>query len=131
MKTIIKNFPAINQEINRIFHLLTIQAPEDMVVIQEKARTGSGCCGMISILSREDMNRQNAGKNSRVTPKVRYVFYPSVYFPSCLGSVAIYSDDAAALCNQMRCQHTFFGIKILDVVVEYGKRPFVDVRLRA
>lgn len=130
MKTAVRNNATINQEINRIFRILTIKAPDDMVVVLEKARKGYSCSGMISILSREDMQRQEADKGYKATPIARYAFYPDGYFPTRLGSVAIYGNDAVALCSQLKCRRKLFGITIIDAVVEYGKRPFVDVRLK-
>lgn len=130
MKAIVKNIATTNQDIKRIFRILTIHASEGAVVEFEKAPKGSSCIGIINILSREDKNRQNAGKIDKATPIVRYAFYSNVYFPDRLGSVAIYGKDAMALCNQLQDRRTFFGVDIINVCVEYGKRPFVDVRLR-
>ena len=131
MKTIVKNNATINQQINRIFRILSIQASDDTVVIQEKARKGSSCNGIISILSRDDKDRQDADKSYVATPIVRYAFYPNLYFPSRLGSVAVYCKDASELCSQLMSQCTFFSVEIIDANVEFGKRPFVDVRLLA
>lgn len=131
MKAIVKNSAKINQDINRIFRILTIQASEDLVVAHEKPRKGSGCIGIINILSRDDKNRQETDKDYKVTPILRYAFYPNVYFPSRLGPVAIYGKDATTLCSKLNDRRTFFGVEIIEAAIEYGKRPFVDVRLRA
>lgn len=130
MKAIVKNSTTINQEIERIFDILSIEASNGFVVTKERAPKGSSCAGMISILNRDDLNRQEGEKSHKPTPIVRYVFYPHTYFPSRLESVAIYCKDASVLCSQLKRQGTLFGLKIIDAVVEYGKRPFVDVRVR-
>lgn len=130
MKAIVKNIATTNQDIKRIFRILTLHASEGTVVEFEKARKGSCCIGIINILSRENKNRQDAGTLDKATPIVRFAFYPNVYFPDRLGSVAIYGENAMVLCNQLRNRRTFFGMDIIDVSVEYGRRPFVDVRLR-
>lgn len=130
MKTIVKNNSSVNQTIERIFEILSIQASDGTVVIKEKVRKGSCSLGMVSILNRDDLRRQESENGYKATPIVRYVFYPDTYYPSRLGSVAIYSNDASALYSRLKCQRTLFGMRIIDVAVEYGKRPFVDVRVR-
>lgn len=130
MKTTFKNSTTISQEIERIFSTLSRKASDDTVVIKEKVHKGSSCCGMISIIKCEDFRRQKEDGSYKATPIVRYAFYPSTYFPSRLGSVAIYGEGAMALCCQLKGQRTLLGRKIIDAVVEFGKRPFVDVRLR-
>lgn len=130
MKTIVSNNSTINQTIEGIFKILSIQASDGTVVIKEKGRKGSGCIGTISVLNRDDKQRQEADAGYKATPIVQYAFYPDTYFPSRIGSVAIYGNDASALCGRLKHQRTLFGMKIISAVLEYGKRPFVDVRVR-
>ena len=130
MKTIVSNTTANNQAIEGIFKILSTQTSDGTVVIKEKGRKGSACIGVISILNRDDKQRQEADAGYKATPIVQYAFYPDTYFPSRIGSVAIYGNDAPALCGRLKRQPTLFGMKIINAVVEYGKGPFVDVRVR-
>ena len=58
----------------------------------------------------------------------RYVFYPSTYYPTRLGSVAIYGGNPVVMCGQMRKRGMLFGHSIMSARVEYGRCCFLDVR---
>lgn len=131
MKNFAEPYATIQSEIDRIFNLLEMQADDDTVVKTEKPRPGAGCRGMICIFDREEWHRGLTEKGYKATPIVRYAFYPDVYFPSRLGSVAIYGADAATTCRVLNSRRDLFGLRVSSAAVEYGRRPFVDVRLRA
>lgn len=132
MKTTIKNFQTIDQTISSIFRILSSTASENTVVVREKpSKTSTFCKGMISVFDRSDIRRQEEDKTFKATPVVRYAFYPDTYNPSRLGSIAIYGENAAALCSFIKKQKTIFGQIVISASVENGRRPFVDVRLRA
>lgn len=132
MKTIIKNIQTIDQAISSIFRILSKTAADNSVVVREKPlKVSTFCKGMISIFDRSDLRRQEEDKSFKATPIVRYTFYPDTYNPSRLGSIAIYTTNALALCGMIRKYKTIFGYTIISANVENGRRPFIDVRLRA
>lgn len=69
-------------------------------------------------------------KKQKRAPLTRYVFYPSITDPSRLGSIAIYGNDAESRTMQLRYSRHIFGLDIAQVSVEYGLRPFVDIKVR-
>ncbi len=51
--------------------------------------------------------------------------------PSRLGSIAIYAGNLSALLAQIMASKTLFGIPVVDAKIEYGVKPFLDVRFAA
>lgn len=127
MKSMTANL-TIEQEISNIFQYLTLYAGENMLVERENVKKGMSCKGAIAIKHR--VIKQNADGEQTVDKVLvsRYAFYPSTYYPSRLGSVAIYGGNPVGLCGQMRRSGTLFGHSIMSARVEYGRRPFLDVR---
>lgn len=127
MKSMTSNL-TIEQEISNIFQFLTLYAGENMLVEREDARKGMSRKGAIAVKRR--VIRQNAdGEPEEKDVLVeRYVFYPSTYYPTRLGSVAIYGGNPVALCGQMRKRGMLFGHSIMSARVEYGRCCFLDVR---
>lgn len=64
-------------------------------------------------------------------PLISYAFYPGTYFPSRLGSVAIYADNVTSILAQIRASKSLFGIPVIEARLEQGRRPFIDVRFAA
>ena len=60
-----------------------------------------------------------------------YAFYAGTYFPSRLGSVAIYADNVTSILAQIRASKSLFGIPVIEARLELGLRPFIDVRFAA
>lgn len=132
MKNFIENFRTIDQTISSIFRILSKDASDNSVAVREKpSKTSTFCKGMISIYNRNDLRRQEEDKAFKATPSVRYAFYPDTYNPSRLGSIAIYGENAPTLYTFIKRQKTIFGQAVSSVSVEYGRRPFIDVRLHA
>jgi len=61
-------------------------------------------------------------------PYRSFVFYPDPLIPSRLGSVAVYGPDARDTAEAINRAGLIFGHKILQVKIEFGRRPFVDVK---
>lgn len=118
----------IEQEISNIHQYLTLYAGENMLVEREDARKGMSRKGAIAVKRR--VIRQNAdGEPEEKDVLVeRYVFYPSTYYPTRLGSVAIYGGNPVVMCGQMRKRGMLFGHSIMSARVEYGRYCFLDVR---
>ena len=132
MKTTINNFQTIEQTISSIFRVLSTTASDNSVVVREKpSKTSTFCKGLISIFNRNDLLRQEKGKPFKATPIVRYAFYSNTYNPTQLGSIAIYGDNATILGSIIKKYKTIFGHTVISVSVENGRRPFIDVRIRA
>lgn len=127
MKSMTSNL-TIEQEISNIFQYLTLYACENMLVEREDAKKGMSRKGAIAVKRR--VIRQNAeGEPEEKDVLVeRYVFYPSTYYPTRLGSVAIYGGNPVVLCGQMRKRGMLFGHSIMSARVEYGRCCFLDVR---
>ena len=87
------------------------------------------CKGMINIYRAEDRQRKEADKSFKAIPVVSYAFYTDIFFPSRIGSVAIYGENAFNRCFILKKRGFFFGKKIISANVEYGLRPFVGVKL--
>lgn len=118
----------IEQEINNIFQLLTNNADENIEVKSEKIKRGSSCRGLIKISNRYAESNQDGKECVKNAMIIQYAFYPSTFHPTRLGSVAIYCSNAAVLCSRLQKQSALFGHRILSVKLEWGRRPFVDVR---
>lgn len=132
MKTTVKNFQTIEQTISSIFRILSTTASDNSVVVREKpSKAATFCKGMISIFDRNDLRQQEEDKSFKASPIIRYAFYPDTYNPARLGSIAIYGKNAPALCAIINKQGALFGHNVISASVENGRRPFIDVRLRA
>lgn len=122
-----KNLPSIEEEINRIFKLLSANVSESETVVREKPGKWSSSCGSISIYNIRDLQRED--KSRKATPVLRFVFYPGTLFTSQLGSVSIYGADVLTKWGSLRGY--LFGHSIREVNIEMGRRLFVDVKLAA
>lgn len=128
----------IETRINAICNILNTVTPEEWIVRKERAAAGALCKGMVSIYSPADIRRlsastiasaeTNRAKGIKVRPTIMYAFYAGRFNPQCIGSVAIYTDDAAAECARISRSTTLFGQRIKSVSLEIGRRPFVDVQ---
>ena len=117
---------SIESTINAIENHLVRNASAGLSVERKRGGKGQACKCMIHIFA----EGKPQGKDDR-TPLMTYAFYAGTYFPSRLGSVAIYGDNVTALLAQIRASRTLFGIPVVDVKMEYGRRPFIDVRFAA
>lgn len=147
-KKSVKRVPSIHREIGAIFALLASRESETNKVIMEPVAEGSSCKGIICIYRRADLARQaeeggqilamrRQGVAKELLPKVfkavpilKYAFYPNVYNPTHIGSIAIYTSDAGMQCRFVRASGYIFGRPVAQASVELGIRPFVQVKLR-
>ena len=123
---------SIEQEITAIFNAIATNLKEGLVAKKLPPSKGSTFCkGMINIYRAEDLQRKEADKSFNAIPVVSYAFYTDTFSPSRIGSVAIYGENAFNHCFILKKRAFFFGKKIISANVEYGLRPFVDVKLVA
>lgn len=123
------NKVTIEQEIGNIFQLLTLNADENTLVKRVNPARGRSCKGEIDVYRRSARHGADGEQDVKDVLVARYVFYPSTYYPTRLGSVAIYCENAAILCGQLQKDRVLFGHRIVGAQMEWGRRPFVDVRL--
>ena len=117
---------SIESTINAIENNLVRNASAGLSVERKKGGKGQACKCMISIFAEEKPN----GKDKR-KPLMTYAFYAGTYFPSRLGSVAVYADNVTTILAQIRASKSLFGIPVVEATLEYGRRPFIDVRFAA
>ena len=117
---------SIESMIDAIENYLVRNASAGQSVERKRAGRGQSCNCMISIFA----EAKPKGKDER-TALQTYAFYPGTYIPTRLGSVAIYADNVTTLLAQIRSGKTLFGIPVLEATLEYGRRPFIDVRFAA
>ena len=117
---------SIESTINAIENNLVRNASAGLSVERKKSLRGQSCKCMINIFAEE----KPKGKDER-KPLMTYAFYAGTYFPSRLGSVAIYADNVTSILAQIRASKTLFGIPVVEATLEYGRRPFIDVRFAA
>ena len=121
---------SIEQEITAIFNGIATSLEEGLVAEKSRPSKGSSFCkGMINIYKAEDFQRKKADKSFKAIPVVSYAFYTDTFRPSRIGSVAIYGEKAVNRCFILKQRGFLFGRKIISAKVEYGLRPFVDVKL--
>ena len=120
---------AIEQAISSIFGILSSKASHNSVVRREEAPKGKACKGFISIYNRDDLKRQEENKYYRPIPVEKYAFYPSVYHPSRLGSIAIYGENVIARNAWIKKGYPLFGYIVIEAKMETGIRPYLDVKL--
>ena len=117
---------SIESTINAIENNLVRNASAGLSVERKNALRGQSCKCMINIFAEE----KPKGKDER-KPLMTYAFYAGTYFPSRLGSVAIYADNVTSILAQIRASKSLFGIPVVEATLEYGRRPFIDVRFVA
>ena len=117
---------SIESTINAIENNLVRNASSGLSVERKKSLRGQSCKCMINIFAEE----KPKGKDER-KPLMTYAFYAGTYFPSRLGSVAIYADNVTAILAQIRASKSLFGIPVVEATLEYGRHPFIDVRFAA
>ena len=140
---------SIESIIDSIAGVLTLYSPAGTTVKKESPKKGKSCKGIISVTSLQKRQEYMGLSSAQMTEgpissnqtdptatqaakpvTVTYAFYPSTSNPSQLGSVAIYADDTALILSGIRRRKSLFGFKVINAVVEYGRRPFIDVTLR-
>ena len=126
MKTNQKNnrTSSIESVINAIEKNLLRNMPAGFFVERKITVKGRSYKGLLCITMAGD----SKNKDDKYT-LVTFAFYASTYFPSRLDSVAIYSEFATSILAQIRVSKNFFGIPVLESRIEYGRRPFVDLKL--
>lgn len=117
---------SIESTINAIENNLVRNASAGLSVERKKGGKSQACMCMISIFA----EGKPSGKDNR-KPLISYAFYPGTYFPSRLGSVAIYADNVTSILAQIRASKSLFGIPVIEARLELGLRPFIDVRFAA
>lgn len=138
---------SIESTIGTVADLLATTSPAGTLVEKKTTVKGKCCKGMITVtLPRKGKNNDDATSlphsdhqknsnidstelNSEKDSKVTYVFYPSTFSPSKLGSVAIYAKETATILSLIRRNKSLFGFRVIDARIEYGRRPFIDVNL--
>lgn len=111
------NNQTIDQEIDSILRFLSEHAHDGERVIKTTTKRGLSCKRIIEVKRGESVT-------------TRYVFYPNMYIPNRIGSVAIYCGDAKSLFFNIRGQSSLFGHTIMDVTLESGVRPYLDVKFK-
>ena len=117
---------SIESTINAIENNLVRNASAGLSVERKKGGKSQACKAVISNFAEEKPN----GKDER-KPLMTYAFYAGTYFPSRLGSVAIYADNVTSILAQIRASKSLFGIPVIEARLELGLRPFIDVRFAA
>lgn len=128
MKTNQKNnrIGSIESTISAIESHLVKNASAGLSVERKKVGKGQTCKAVINIFAED----KPVGKDER-KPLMTYAFYSGTYLPSRLGSVAIYADNVTSILAQIRASKSLFGIPVVEARLEYGRRPFIDVRFAA
>lgn len=119
------NNQTIECEINSIYRALVADTDESLVVVKEKPKRGEASKGVINIFVKDE----NRSRTESRTPLVKYVFYPSTLFPGRLGSVAIYGQEAVKVFGKLKTQGHLYGRRYLNLELEQGRRPYVDVKV--
>lgn len=117
---------SIESTIDAIENYLVRNASAGLSVERKKAPRGQICKTVINIFA----EAKPKGKDER-KPLMTYAFYSGTYFPSRLGSVAIYADNVTSILAQIKASKSLFGIRVVEATLEYGRRPFIDVRFAA
>lgn len=138
---------SIEREINAIFQHISESVHEGLMVRMEPPSKGMCCKGAINIFRCEDVKeetRQTASyfdaikngadkallkKPVKAKPVLKLSFYPSVYNPQRLGSIAIYGEFSMCFYRIIKDGNTLFGYKVKESGIEMGLRPFVNVKL--
>ena len=123
----------ISREIENIYQFLVANVSNTSVVVKEKLSKWASCQSLISIYRISDLKKYSTfkdGKALKVKPIVSFGFYPSVYDPERLGSIAIYGDNAKQYVDILNQTRQIFGYPILSVKAEVGLRWFADVRIK-
>lgn len=119
----------IKKSINNIFEFLTAEVSERSVVVKEQLTRWSVSVGIISIYSAVEYKKaETKDLKSGLQPIATFAFYPNVYEPSKIGSVAIYSANARVYLESLKKMPSLFGYQIKEIRAEIGMRLFVDVR---
>lgn len=119
----------IKKSINNIFEFLTAEVSERSVVVKEQLTRWSVSVGIISIYSAVEYKKaESKDLKSGLQPIATFAFYPNVYEPSKIGSVAIYSANARVYLESLKKMSSLFGYQIKEIRAEIGMRLFVDVR---
>lgn len=121
----------IENQINSIFELLKAKAPEGCKAVKERPGKWASSRGAVSLYKEADLQRQKSETGFKARPTEMYVFYPGIYDPERLGSVAIYGGDATTRCRLIKATRSLFGIPVRKAEVEWGLRPYVDVTFAA
>ncbi|MDE6577615.1 MAG: hypothetical protein K2J82_02625 [Muribaculaceae bacterium] len=119
---------SIESVINSIHRILTSTLDEAYIAVKDRKMKGASCKGMISVFRRSDLQE---GDGKKATPIIKYAFYDSTYNPGCLGSIAIYGENLASLCSMIKKSRSLFGHRVIEVSMEQGRRPFIDVKFAA
>lgn len=96
-------------------------AGEGESIKYEFPKKGSSCLAIFSVCR---------GYEADAPVIRRYAIYPDTYHPDKIGSVAIYCANAAMEYAKIKNQNGLFGRRIIDMKIEMGRRPFIDVKLR-
>ncbi|MCM1452017.1 MAG: hypothetical protein NC102_07150 [Clostridium sp.] len=98
----------------------------------ERGKGDTAACATISIFKVDAAKKEEfmAERQGDAKPRAekRYVFYPDPLMPSRLGSVAIYGKEARETLEAVAKAGHIFGHRIRCATVEFGCRPFVDVK---
>ncbi len=117
---------SIESSILTIQNILSSNLAAGLTVVRKRAVRGSSCKGVLNIVT---AGAEEGWKEKK--PLVTYAFYAGTYFPTRLGSVAIYAGNPTALLAQIKGSKTLFGIPVVDAKIEYGVKPFLDVSFAA
>lgn len=122
----------IDRQINSIFSAISSTLDTRLVATKTKPSKGSVYCkGLIQIYKKADLEQAEENRRKYVSPLESYAFYINNFEQQKLESVAIYCDDPFTKYLILKRRGVLFGLKIVGLKIESGRRPFVDVKLRA
>lgn len=112
----------IENQIKNIYENLNLQNGDSYDVALERPKRGASCAGFVNLYCKGDTNRNRK-------PAKMYAFYPSIYRPNTIGSIAIYGDDLTKEYDQaIRFGH-IFGMSIGKITTKVGRRAFLDIEV--
>lgn len=120
---------SVEQEITKIFKIISANLKDGLVAERSKPSKGSSFCkGFVNIYEASELKSKNP---CNTAPVESYAFYTDGRQPARISSVAIYGKKAFIRCLLLNLKGHLFGRKIISATVEQGRRPFVDVKLAA
>lgn len=124
------NGGSIERQIGNIFTGLVGNLPENLVAERVKpAKNSSFCKGFINIYKKEEFRKVKEEERKHVVAIETFAFYINGSQDAKLESIAIYGGDAFKKYILLKRRGILFGYKVKDLKIEFGRRPFLDVRL--
>ena len=132
MKKTVSTTSALRQEFNALFASVEFNLRDNLRVekVAPSRSSSSFKAGSIEVYKKADPQRDaDMPSATKGKPIVTYTFYADTYRPGKIGSAAIYGRELSSLEMRLRKTGFLFGRKIIDMRIEQGCRPFLDVKL--